>query len=65
MKKIYSAYLNALETNDKSNIIYTIFLDSQCSWYLDNTSNQRKVIDFISGMTDELFLHQVKKYLVK
>ena len=65
MKKIYSVYLNALETNDKSNIIYTIFLDSQCSWYLDNTSNQRKVIDFISGMTDELFLHQVKKYLVK
>ena len=65
MKKIYSVYLNALETNDKSNIIYTTFLDSQCSWYLDNTSNQRKVIDFISGMTDELFLHQVKKYLVK
>ncbi len=65
MKKIYSVYLNALEINDKSNIIYTIFLDSQCSWYLDNTSNQRKVIDFISGMTDELFLHQVKKYLVK
>lgn len=65
MKKIYSVYLNALEKNDKSNIIYTIFLDSQCSWYLDNTSNQRKVIDFISGMTDELFLHQVKKYLVK
>lgn len=65
MKKIYSVYLNALEKNDKSNIIYTIFLDSQCRWYLDNTSNQRKVIDFISGMTDELFLHQVKKYLVK
>lgn len=65
MKKIYSVYLNALEKNDKSNIIYTIFLDSQCRWYLDNTSNQRKAIDFISGMTDELFLHQVKKYLVK
>ena len=65
MKKIYSVYLNALEKNDKSNIIYTIFLDSQCRWYLDNTSNQRKVIDFISGMTDELFLHQVKKHLVK
>lgn len=65
MKKIYSVYLNALETNDKSNIIYTIFLDNQCSWYLDNTSSKRKVIDFISGMTDELFLHQVKKYLVK
>ena len=65
MKKIYSVYLNALEKNDKSNIIYTIFLDSQCRWYLDNTSNQRKVIDFISGMTDELFLYQVKKYLVK
>ena len=65
MKKIYSVYLNALEKNDKSNIIYTICLDSQCRWYLDNTSNQRKVIDFISGMTDELFLHQVKKYLVK
>ena len=60
MKKIYDNYLKAIETNDKDNIIYKIFLNNQTKEYLKNTNNKRKVIDFISGMTDEMFLHQIK-----
>ena len=44
-----------------SSIIYTIFLNSQCSRYIDTTSDERKVIDFIAGMTDDLFVREVKR----
>ena len=60
MKKIYNIYLEAIKKNDQENIIYKIFLNSQSTEYLKNTNDKRKVIDFISGMTDEMFLHQIK-----
>lgn len=60
MKKIYNIYLDAIKKNDQENIIYKIFLNSQSTEYLKNTNDKRKVIDFISGMTDEMFLHQIK-----
>ena len=59
MKTIYKNYLNAIENNDKTSIIFDIFLNYQSKEYLENTNSKRKVIDFISGMTDELFLSQV------
>lgn len=62
METIYKVYLDAINNNDKSNIIYTIFLNYQNDEYMNNTNNKRKVIDFISGMTDELFLNQVIEY---
>lgn len=64
MRTIYKIYLDAITKNDKGNIIYQIFLNHQTQKYLESTNDKRKVIDFISGMTDELFLHQVKKYYV-
>jgi dGTP triphosphohydrolase len=30
--------------------------------YLENTTDERKVIDYIAGMTDEYFLKEYKKY---
>lgn len=60
MEKIYKWYLNAIENNNYENIIYKIFLNNQTEDYNKNTSDRRKVIDFISGMTDEMFLEQVK-----
>ncbi len=64
MRVIYKTYLDAITNNDRENIIYQIFLNHQTDKYLESTSDKRKVIDFISGMTDELFLHQVEKYYV-
>lgn len=61
MKKIYHTYLEAIRTKDTSNIIYQIFLNHQDQKYLSQTSDKRMVIDFISGMTDEMFLNQIKK----
>ncbi|MBO5414687.1 MAG: HD domain-containing protein [Bacilli bacterium] len=59
MKTIYKNYLDAIENDNKENIIFDIFLNYQSKEYLENTNSKRKVIDFISGMTDELFLSQV------
>ena len=61
MNNIYKKYLNDLDNNNRDSIIYTIFLNEQCDEYLKNTSNKRKVIDFIAGMTDELFIKEIER----
>lgn len=61
MNKIYLEYLKALDNNDTSNIIYKIFINYQNTEYIKNTSNKRKVIDFIAGMTDDLFYKEINK----
>ncbi len=60
MYRIYQVYLEAIRNNNKDNIIFKIFLDLQDDLYLKNTSDERKVLDFIAGMTDDFFLNQVK-----
>ena len=59
MRKIFKRYLKAIDDNDRESIIYKIFLNYQSKEYLNNSTNIRMVIDFISGMTDEMFLHQI------
>ena len=61
MKRIYNKYLEDIENNNKDSIIYNIFLNSQSKKYLEETNDKRKVIDFIAGMTDELFLKEISK----
>ncbi len=63
MRLIYDQYLKDIKEENKDSIIYQIFLNDQNKEYLQNTSDKRQVIDFISGMTDELFLHEISQYL--
>ena len=60
MRKLFDRYLNDINTNNESSAIYH-FLNSQDKNYLDNTNNKRKVIDFIAGMTDEMFIREIEK----
>ncbi len=60
MEKIYSQYLKDIEEENHDSIIYSIFLDSQNEEYLQNTNPKRMVIDFIAGMTDELFIREIE-----
>lgn len=62
MNILFNDYLNAIETNDYTNIIYKTFLNHQSSDYLKNTSSKRMVIDFIAGMTDDLFIAELIKH---
>ena len=62
MNKIFDRYLNDILNNNYNIIIFKIFLDTQSKYYLKNTSDKRKVIDFIAGMTDDLFFSEIEKY---
>lgn len=61
MNYIYNKYLNDIYNNDHNSIIYKIFLDTQIPSYIENTGPKRIVIDFIAGMTDDLFLSEIEK----
>lgn len=59
MNKLFSKYLEDIEKKNKDSNIYAIFLNHQNKEYLKNTCDKRKVIDFIAGMTDEMFLREI------
>ena len=61
MNSIFQRYLNDLKNKNTDSIIYTVFLNDQSKEYLKNTDDKRKVIDFIAGMTDEMFLREIQK----
>lgn len=58
MYKIYQRYLNDILNENHKSIIYS-FIDAQDVHYLEQTSSKRIVIDFIAGMTDEMFLREI------
>lgn len=55
-------YLQQLKTKNTDCDIYKAYLNDMNMLYNENTSNERKVLDFVSGMTDDYFLNQYKKY---
>ena len=63
MNKLFSDYLNDLETNNQESLIFKLFLNNQIPKYIEENSKKRIVIDFIAGMTDDMFLEQIKHHL--
>lgn len=63
MEKLYNTYIDAIRNNKKDNDIYTLFLNDMKDSYLDNTTDEQKVIDYISGMTNNFIYDQYKKYI--
>ena len=59
MNKIFDRYLKDLDNHNTNSIIYKIYLNDQCEEYIKNNSNKRIVIDFIAGMTDDLFIKEI------
>lgn len=57
-KTLFYNYKKALEDNDTSNDIFKIFLNDMTDDYLNSTSNARKVIDYLAGMTDDYFINR-------
>ena len=56
--------LEQLNNGDKNSSIYKTFLDNMNEDYLNNTSNERKVIDYIAGMTDFYFTKEYEEIKV-
>ena len=55
---LFKHYQNVIDNNVFSNDIYTVFLNGMSESYLNNTSNNRKIIDYIAGMTDDFFINR-------
>ena len=60
MNRIYNRYLDDITHHHTDSVIYQVFLNSQIEEYLQNTDPKRMVIDFIAGMTDEMFLREIE-----
>lgn len=60
MNKIFDRYLKDIENKNYDSIIFKIFLNDQVDKYNKETNDKRKVIDFIAGMTDELFFKEIE-----
>lgn len=61
-RKLFELYYRQLEDKQIEEDIYVVFLNTMCDSYLNRTSNVRKVIDYIAGMTDDFFNNQYNKY---
>ena len=59
--QIFDYFLKQIKEKNEKSIIFKDFLSDMSEYYLKNSTDERKVIDFIAGMTDEYFLYQYKK----
>ncbi len=57
-RKVFKTCLNDIKTNNKNGHIFTIFLNDMDEDYLNNTTDERKVIDYIAGMTDDFIVSE-------
>jgi dGTPase len=55
---LFEKYLNDLENENHSSVIFTRFLKDMSENYLNNHKKEEMVRDFVSGMTDQYFLRQ-------
>ena len=55
---LFDKYLDDLEENNYSSSIFNVYLNNMDNKYIENTSKERIVIDYISGMTDDFFMRE-------
>lgn len=60
MNELFLYYRDNIE--DQENSINKVFLQSMSEKYLKETSTNRKVIDYMAGMTDDYILKEYDKY---
>ena len=58
---LFDKFLKDIKNSNKKSRIYKAFLNNMCDEYLNNTTDERKVIDFIAGMTDDYFMKCYEK----
>ena len=55
---VFSKYLEDVKNDNKESHIFKIYLNDMSEEYLENTSDERKVIDYIAGMTDDFIIKE-------
>ena len=61
--KVFITYLNDIKNNNKDSRIFKIYLDGMSDEYLNKTTPERKVIDYIAGMTDDFIISEYKEMI--
>lgn len=62
-RKVFNKCLHDIKTNNLNGHIYTIFLEDMSEEYLNHTSDERKVIDYIAGMTDDFIVSEYNEII--
>jgi len=58
---LYNTYLSDLNNQNKESIIYTSYLDNMNDEYKNSNTNERIVLDYLAGMTDDYIIKQYNK----
>ena len=61
--KLFKVYEKALDTNEKSNNIFEVYLNHMCDEYIKNNKKEQIVIDYMSGMTDRFIESEFERYV--
>lgn len=61
-ESLFSKYMTHLEEKNEKEDIFVLFLNNMNDAYIKNNTNARKVLDYMSGMTDDFLLSQYRKY---
>jgi dGTPase len=61
---LFDVYLDDIEKKKKSSSIYKYFLDEKDEDYKTKNCNERIIIDFIAGMTDDFFNNEFKERMI-
>lgn len=64
-RSLFVKYKKDVEEKNFESTIYQIYLNDMTKEYLNNTSSNRQVIDFIAGMTDDFMKKCYEKDIVK
>jgi dGTPase len=59
--ELYKYLLNDLNINGNNSIVFNSFLKDMDDSYLNGNNNQKIIIDYIAGMTDDFFINQINK----
>jgi dGTPase len=62
-KILFEQYINDIETENRSSVIFYGFLEDMSEDYVNNHLKEEIVRDFIAGMTDQYFLRQCPQHM--
>lgn len=62
---VFEESLSDIKNKNKEGRIFKIFLNDMVEEYLNNTSDVRKVIDYVAGMTDDFIFNEYNRIKAK
>ena len=62
-RTVFDRCLEDVKNNNKESRIFEVFLNDMIDDYNENTTDARKVIDYVAGMTDDFIISEYEKIL--